>query len=112
MAIEAQPLVVFTRAGRHESEHRGWLAIHDPERPEASKGQFPITFVRSAMKPFQVLPLVLTGGADAFKLSDAELALLCSSHNGQPFQTEIVKGLLDRAGLPIESLQCGVHAPY
>jgi L-asparaginase II len=112
MGIAAQSLVVFSRAGKPESEHRGWLAIHDPERPLASRDQFPLTFVRSSMKPFQVLPFVLTGAADAFAVTDAELALMCSSHNGQPFQTELVQGLLDRAGLPVDALHCGAHAPY
>jgi L-asparaginase II len=112
MAIAAQPLVLFSRAGRPESEHRGWLAIHDPGRPAAVQGDYPLTFVRSSMKPFQALPFVLTGAADAFSVSDAELALMCSSHNGQPFQTELVQGLLDRAGIPVSALQCGAHAPY
>jgi L-asparaginase II len=112
MPIAAQPLVIFSRAGMPESEHQGWVAVVDPARPDASRGQFPITFVRSSMKPFQALPFVLTGAADAFQVTDAELALMCSSHNGQPFQTEIVQGLLDRAGLPVDALQCGAHAPY
>lgn len=112
MSIAAQPLVVMTRGGRPESDHRGWLAIADPERPDIGGSPFPTTFVRSSMKPFQALPFLLTGAADAFDVTDAELALMCSSHNGQPFQTALVQGLLDRVGLPIDALQCGAHAPY
>ncbi|MBC7544731.1 MAG: asparaginase [Candidatus Sericytochromatia bacterium] len=112
MTLSHQPLVVYSRASLPESHHAGWLATYDPAAPDATGGPFPVTFVRSSMKAFQALPLLITGAAEAFDITDAELALICSSHNGQPFQTDVVQSLLDRAELPVSALQCGAHAPY
>ena len=39
---------------------------------------------RSSTKPIQAVPLVTSGAADAFDLTDRELALACSSHNAEP----------------------------
>lgn len=65
---------------------------------------------RSAVKPLQALPLVETGAADAFELGERELALACSSHNGEPGHVEAVESWLDRIGCSHEDLECGVEA--
>ena len=65
---------------------------------------------RSAVKPLQALPLVETGAADAFGCSDEELALACSSHNGEPGHVESVEAWLARIGYSHEDLECGVEA--
>jgi L-asparaginase II len=44
-------------------------------------------------------------------MSDAELALACGSHNGEPFHTETAAGLLSKLGLPPTALLCGAHPP-
>ncbi len=43
------------------------------------------SFVRSAIKMFQVLPFVEAGGVDHFGLTPEELALCTASHGGEPF---------------------------
>lgn len=109
MAVASRPLVAYSRGGEIESVHRGWLwTSNDPTPAEP----YPTVFARSSLKPFQALPLLLSGAADAYGLSDAELTLVCSSHNGQPFQTDVVAALMQRADLPIEALQCGAHPPH
>ena len=45
------------------------------------------TYMRSAAKPFQALPLVLAGGIERFSLTAADLALICASHGGTPEHT-------------------------
>lgn len=70
-----------------------------------------VTFMRSAAKPFQALPLVATGAADAFGLTEQELALCCGSHNGEPMHVEAATRMFEKAGLPPSLLVCGTHAP-
>jgi len=54
---------------------------------------------------------VLTGTADALDMDQADLALLCSSHNGEPGHVDRVLTLLERAGSGPHELQCGAHPP-
>jgi L-asparaginase II len=70
------------------------------------------TFVRSAAKPFQALPLLLAGGAERFALSDADLALICASHSGTPEHVARAEGLLARGGFTAGDLLCGAHPPF
>ncbi|MBK1667440.1 L-asparaginase II [Rhodovibrio sodomensis] len=106
-------LVEVTRGGAVESRHRGAFAVVDTDgRVVLSAGRVAApVFPRSAIKPIQALPLIESGAADAFALSDAELAIACASHNGEPDQVEAVTGWLARLGLGAGDLACGGHAP-
>ncbi|HVM45097.1 MAG TPA: asparaginase, partial [Candidatus Thermoplasmatota archaeon] len=55
--------------------------------------------------------LVASGAAEAFSLTDAELALACGSHSGEPRHVAVAAGMLQKAGAGPELLQCGTHAP-
>jgi L-asparaginase II len=55
--------------------------------------------------------LVESGAAEHFKLSDAELALACSSHDGELRHTTTVHDWLTRLELDEEALECGPHPP-
>ncbi len=68
-------------------------------------------YTRSALKPFQAMPLV-AGFADQYALSDADIAVLCASHNGEAAHSTRVASLLKRAGRSDSDLQCGIHVPY
>lgn len=68
-------------------------------------------YPRSAAKPIQAIPLIETGAAARFRLSDAELALACASHNGEPRHVDAVGGWLARLGLSAAALECGPHRP-
>jgi L-asparaginase II len=70
------------------------------------------TFLRSATKPFQCLPLLLAGGAGRFSLEAADIALLCASHSGTWEHTERARDLLARGGFGVEHLLCGAHWPF
>lgn len=69
------------------------------------------TFARSSMKPFQAVPIIETGAADAFNLQPVDLSLNCASHSGEIFHRERVFDILKRINLPEEALQCGTHIP-
>ncbi len=66
---------------------------------------------RSAAKPFQALPLVEEGVADAFDISERELALACASHNSEDYQVRMIREWLQRVGLREDQLVCGPHRP-
>ena len=68
-------------------------------------------FLRSAGKPIQALPLVLSGAAEAFGFGDAEIALACGSHAGSARHLEVLARMLAKAGLREEHLRCGIHPP-
>ncbi|MDH3498400.1 MAG: asparaginase [Gemmatimonadota bacterium] len=94
-----------------ESAHRVSVAVVDAEgRRVAAAGdaRFP-TFMRSAAKPFQAMPVVADGAAARFAITSAELALACASHNSEWRQVEIVEGLLTRIGCKESALACGPH---
>jgi L-asparaginase II len=69
------------------------------------------TFLRSAAKPFQCVPLLLAGVAARYELDIPDLALICASHGGTPAHVERAAGLLARGGFGPESLLCGAHWP-
>lgn len=106
-------LVEVTRGLAVESRHVGSVAVSDAsgtlllsigdvERP---------VFARSCVKAFQALPLVESGAAERFGFGDAELALACGSHSGEPDHVATAAGALARLGLAAEALECGVHWP-
>jgi L-asparaginase II len=106
-------LVEALRGDAVESFHRGAFAVLDAEGSVlAALGDIdrPV-FPRSAVKVLQALPLVASGAAERFGLADAELALACASHNGEPEHVTTAAGMLAKAGLDAAALECGAHWP-
>lgn len=107
------PLAASFRGGHPENVHHGSVAVTDTSgRLLMALGDVnaPV-FTRSALKPFQAMPLLAATG-DLWGLSDAEVALLCSSHSGEPRHTALVQALLARLGVDETALGCGTHVPY
>lgn len=107
-------LVRALRGGIVESMHRGAAAVIDASGGIVAQWgdiERPI-FPRSAVKVLQALPLVASGAADRFGLSNAELALACASHGGQPQHAATAASMLAKAGVDVEALECGTHWPY
>lgn len=106
-------LVKVTRGGMVESEHSGSYAVVDGKgRVVASAGDIEaMVFPRSAIKALQCLPVIEIGAADAFGFSDEEIALICSSHNGEPRHVAAARSMLAKAGLGEEAYECGAHWP-
>ncbi|WKZ57290.1 MAG: asparaginase [Bdellovibrionota bacterium] len=107
------PLVELTRGGIRESVHFGAIAVVDAHGTLlASVGEIQNpTFLRSSAKPFQALPLVRSGVADALHITDKELAVICASHVGLDEHVEVVAGLQSRIGISEQDLLCGCHVP-
>lgn len=100
-----------------ESRHRAHAAVfrvdqsgtdhvHVYGEPDAA------AFWRSALKPFQALPVVEDGAAEAFGFTAEHLALACGSHGGRPEHTGRVRQMMAAVGVEEDALHCGPHAPY
>lgn len=109
----AEILAEVIRNGRVESRHRGQFAVVDPSgNIVAALGEINTkTYMRSAAKPVQVMPLLESGAAETFGFTDRELAVIMASHNAEEFHLEAVRSVQQKAGLTEEDLQCGFHLP-
>ena len=106
-------LIEVTRGPLVESVHRGAVAVVDASgRTRAAIGDIgQRIFPRSAVKALQALPLVESGAADRYGFGKAELALACSSHNGEPRHVETAAAMLAKAGRGEVDLECGAQIP-
>ena len=110
----ANPILVeVMRGALVESVHRGSIAIANAggvirfALGDVESAVYP----RSSLKPIQALPLIESGAAEAFGLSDEEVALACASHSGEPMHTSRVAAWLARIGCSEADLACGPQAP-
>lgn len=112
--VPREPLLVeATRGELAESRHRVRAALCDSAgRLLAAWGEVEApVYPRSAIKPIQALPLVESGAAERYGLTDAHLALACASHGGAPGHIAALSEWLARTGLSAGDLQCGAHPP-
>jgi L-asparaginase II len=108
-----QVLVEVLRGETVESRHRGAFAVVDAAgRVVHAAGRISVpVFHRSAVKPFQALPLIESGAAAAFGFTTQNIALACASHRGEAAHVEAARGRLAAAGLGVGDLECGAHMP-
>jgi L-asparaginase II len=104
-------LVRVMRGGVEESVHRGHIvevdvggsivrSLGDPDK---------LVTLRSTVKPFGVVALLEAGGADAFELTPAEIAIMASSHSGEDMHVRTLQGMFRRAGISQNVLACGAE---
>ena len=112
--MNSEILAKVIRGETVESVHRGHLLIIDGEGNEVVRlgDAETIAFIRSSAKPFQVLPFLLSGGAEAFGFLESEIALACASHSGEKIHTAIAERMLKKIGLAESDLRCGAHLPF
>jgi L-asparaginase II len=110
----AASLVEVWRGPIVESRHRGHLIAVDGDGKAIATLGAPdtVSYIRSSGKPFQAIPLVASGAADRFDLTEKELALACGSHSGEPEHVETARGILAKIGLDEAALKCGTHVPF
>jgi L-asparaginase II len=98
------PLVEVVRSGVLESVHLGDIAVCDASGALIASVGDPdrVAFARSCMKPLQgAVSLASIEGS----ISDREVAVMCSSHNGEPVHVRAVRSLLKRGGLDEDVLR-------
>ena len=105
--------VHINRNGFKESLHEVDIAVCDADGSVIlGMGDVEsVIFPRSAMKPLQSIALIelLKTQEDIPAFSDAEVALICASHNGETLHTDAVQGLLSKFDISIDELICGAH---
>ena len=102
-----------TRGGITESVHFGTVVAVDSTGDVIAAAGDPetVVFFRSSAKPFQAIPVIESGAADAFGFTPAELALCCASHEGSREHQRQVAAMLAKIGMSPLSLQCGSPLP-
>ncbi|MGH9847197.1 MAG: asparaginase [Blastocatellia bacterium] len=113
-AAASAPLVEVTRGAMVESLHRGFIAAVDAEGEVIARLGDAETraWYRSAAKPFQTIPIITSGAAEHFALTEEELAVITGSHSGERIHLAPVEDILGRIGLAQSALRCGPHAPF
>lgn len=112
--MQSEILAKVIRGGTVESIHRGHFVVIDGGRNLIASAGDPetVTFLRSAAKPLQAIPLITSGAADAFEFSENEIAMACASHSGEAIHIRIAKLMIERIGLSESHLRCGAHLPF
>ena len=107
------PIAAVWRGDLIESIHRGRYVVRDArgETLDSLGNPEGYVYLRSVAKPFQALPLVFSGAADAFHITSEELAVVCASHSAEPRHLAAVRSILRKAGLSERDLESGAHPP-
>lgn len=102
--------VRLLREGIIESRHVVQAAVSDDRgRVLSVAGNAETaTFARSALKPFQALAVTSTGTIERYGLSDRDLAIITSSHQGSIEQVRQVFNIIWRVDLETTTLQCPI----
>jgi L-asparaginase II len=107
-------LANITRGDAVESQHYGHVVVVEGV---SGKTAFSlgaphfITYIRSAAKAFQAIPLYEDAVPEIFNLTEAEMAVAMSSHNGEERHVHAVASILQKSGCEESHLQCGTHVP-
>lgn len=103
-------LLTLIRNGHSESRHSGFIAVCDHKGKLINKLGNPEiqVFMRSTAKPIQAVPVIENCSST---LSDEEVSVICSSHNGEAKHTKVVHQLLQKFAIDASSLQCGLQEP-
>ena len=102
--------VHLLREGITESNHLVEAIVYD-ERGRAlmlAGESSSSAFIRSALKPFQALAVTGSGTLERYGLTDKDLAIMCSSHQGTTEQARQVFNILWRADIDPSALQCPI----
>lgn len=110
---DCEALVEVTRGDIIESIHFGAFIVVDSNGKIISSRGAPdlLTYPRSAMKPFQLMPFVERGGLEVFGFTDQEIAIMCASHAGTDLHVSVLEGMHKKIGISEDDLMCGVHWP-
>jgi L-asparaginase II len=112
--MTSETLVKVYRGKTVESIHLGSVVVVNSSGKLIYRVGDPnfVTFLRSSAKPFQAIPVVESGVAEAFGFSQKEIAIISGSHNGEEKHVKTVQSILKKIGLDKSFLQCGTHVPH
>ena len=100
--------VYLKRGSNIESIHKVHAVISDIKGRvlmKAGNSDY-LTFIRSALKPFQAIPFISSGAYEKFMFDEKVLAIACSSHSGTKTHAREAFKLLWNSDVNIDQLQC------
>lgn len=101
------------RGGILENIHIGQLSCVNDAKEEiysVGQNQQPVYF-RSASKPFQAIPIFLTGAIQKWGITPEESALFMASQRGEIYHQERLQSLLEKLPFQEEQLICAASYP-
>ena len=100
--------VILKRGSITESIHRVHAVICDEKGRVLMKwGEANYqSFIRSALKPFQVLPFINSGASETYKHTNESIAIACGSHSGTTKHARESFKILWNADIRVECLLC------
>ncbi|MCQ6561428.1 asparaginase [Paenibacillus mendelii] len=106
-------LVEEYRGGTLENVHYGAITVVDEKGKVLYKAGDPdhMTFLRSAAKPFQAIPVMKRRVDEVYGLSGQEAALFAASHRGEAFHIDALDSILRKTGIQEEGLHCCATYP-
>ena len=69
-------------------------------------------FPRSAVKPMQVMPLLIEASKQNVEFNLKEIALFASSHSGQNEHTDFLQTVANKYEISLDNLECGPQRPF
>src|SRR3954465_14437772 len=93
--------VIVTRGALVEPRHRVPAAVVNASGTliAAARDSAIVTHWRSCAKPFQIMPLIESGGFDSLHWGDDEPALAWASHGGEPEHVKTAGAMLSSMGM-------------
>lgn len=106
-------LIKIYRGKLVENIYRGDIAIVDQNKNilYSAGSNKKVTYWRSAAKPIQALPIIYSGASNKYNLTEQEIAVMASSHNGEEKHIKLIYSILKKINLEENSLQCGICSP-
>lgn len=107
------PLVEEYRGGVLENVHYGAITIVDEKGKLLYAAGDPehMTFLRSAAKPFQAIPVMKRKIDEVYGLTGHETALFAASHRGEAFHIDALESMLHKTGIEENELHCCATYP-
>jgi len=96
-----------------ETKHRVHAVVLHGDKVLLQCGNSQLTTpMRSAAKPFMVCQQIDLCNKYGIHLSNAQLSLMISSHNGEIEHRNVVKSILNLSNCGSKDLHCGTHLPF
>lgn len=101
------------RGGIVEAKHKVNATVYHNGKLELQVGNKElVTPMRSTAKPFMLYPLLTSCAQNGIHLTDAQISVMSSSHNGELVHRETVLSILNLSQSDVTDLSCGTHLPY
>ena len=104
---------LFRRGNLIESTHniKCYLGSINNEKLYSTDNDNDVIYPRSAIKIFQGIPFANSKAIKLFNLNKKQVALSCSSHQGENFHIKELINWLEKTKLKSSDLKCGIHNP-